>query len=543
MPTRALRVAIAVVEGQFSCCLIRAHEATRYRSRSQWPGRSHARARRAQLVARRFVLGAGPQDPARAGSPARRGGDPGDGLVGRARAFQGPDEITHASYSQQLAETGNAPSYGGSGLPVATEMAAALDWMNLRPTIGVPASRPAQTEVEERVWERDIRPTLSEAQRRDGTGPSPLAQNPPLYYAYEALPYLAFGGDSDLFDRMTAMRLANVVLFVLTVLLTWLLAVEIFGPARRFETTIATAVTALWPMLTFMGGVVNPDTALVTAYTLVALLAVRVVKRGPALGRVVALLAAAAACVLVHGRGAAAALVVLAALVIALVRFRPPLKALLGWAAAGGVFAFTALLVTRVTRPPAAAGGLYGEEAQLRGVFNPRGFLVHTWQFYFDRLAFMSPRLGPDYGYRQVVVERFVVGVFSGLEITYPAWVYDVAQYAIVLLVIGVWTAAVVHREQLRRAWPVLAVLVTLGGGLMLLLHAASYRALLGAPVDPLITGRYLLPLVPLIALALAWFSGVLPRWGRGLFAGGLLTILLLLQLGGLGMTVLRFHA
>lgn len=455
--------------------------------------------------------------------------------------FQGPDEITHTSYAQQIAETGKGPSGNYTGFQVSTEMAQALDWMNLRPTIGLVNARPAQTDLEERVWEREIQPEVPEENRKNGTGPSPLANNPPLYYAYEAVPYVVFGG-ADLFDRVMAMRLANAVLFVLTVLFTWLLASEVFGAGRRFEVTLATAVVALWPMLTFMGGVVNPDTGQVTGYTLTALLAVRLVKRGPALGRVVALCLAAAATLLVHGRGAAAGLVVVAALLIAWIRFRPPWGRALGWVAAGGVLAAIPLAASRITRPEGVAGGLYGDEAQARGAFNIRGLLSQTWQFYFDKLSFMTPRLGPDYGYRQVWVERWIVGVFGGLEITYPTWVYDVVQYAIVLFVIAVWTAAVIHRERVLRAWPVLVVLGVLAGGLLLLLHAASYRSLLGGP-DPLITGRYLLPLTPLVALLLAWFAGVLPRRAKALFAGGLLTTMLLLQFAALGMTVLRFHA
>ena len=456
--------------------------------------------------------------------------------------FQGPDEITHTNYVLQIAETGKGPGGGVTGgYQVSTELGQALDWMNLRPTIGASDARPAQTEVEERVWQDELQPNVRDELRKDGTGPSPLANNPPLYYAYEAVPYLVFGG-ADLFDRIMAMRLANGALFVLTVLLTWLLATEIFGRERRLEVTLATAVVALWPMLTFMAGSVNPDTGTVTGYTLVALLAVRLVKRGPALGRVVALMLACAATLLVHGRGSASALVVLAALLVAWVRFRPSWTKMLGWSAAGAGLALLPLLLSRVMRPEGSGGGLYGSEAEARGAFNLRGLVSQTWQFYFDRLSFMAPRLGPDYGYRQVVVERWVVGVFGGLEITYPTWVYDVAQYAIVLFVIAAWTAAVVHRDRVLRAWPVLVVLGTLAAGLLLLLHAASYRSLLTSP-DPLVTGRYLLPLTPLVAVALAWFAGVLGRRTRPLFAGGVLVALLLLQFAALGMTVVRFHA
>ncbi len=181
--------------------------------------------------------------------------------------FQGPDEITHVNYVQQLAETGETPRYDEGQKSVSTEMAAALEILQLRSIVGIDSARPAFTGVEEDLW-RQTEGQIGKAGRSDGIGPSPLARNPQLYYGVEALPYLAFGG-ADLLDRLIAMRLVNALLFVLTVGLTWLLASELFGRERRFEVVVATGVVALWPMLGFMGGVVNPDTALTTAYTLV----------------------------------------------------------------------------------------------------------------------------------------------------------------------------------------------------------------------------------------------------------------------------------
>ena len=47
----------------------------------------------------------------------------------------------------------------------------------------------------------------------------------------------------------------------------------------ELQVTVATGLVALWPMLGFMGGVVNPDTGLTTAYTLTTWLAVRLLRR------------------------------------------------------------------------------------------------------------------------------------------------------------------------------------------------------------------------------------------------------------------------
>lgn len=454
--------------------------------------------------------------------------------------LQGLDENIHVSYAQQLAETGQGPFFDRGTFTISTELGIALETLNLRGVQGNPGARPARTELEERMW-RERAAGVTEAQRKDGTGPSPLARNPQLYYAYQAVPYLVLQ-DADLFDRLIAMRLANALLFVVTVLLTWLLATELFGRRARLQVTLATAVVALWPMMTFMAGTVNPDTALATAYTGVLLLAVRLLNRGFSFGRVIGLFVAAAACLLVHGRGVPALGIVAVTLVVTFLRHRGPGRRVAAMAGAGALAGLAPILLSKVILTPGSGGGLYGSEVNIpTETFSLKGFASQTWQFYFEKLSFMSPRLGPDFGYRQVVVERFLGGAFGVLEITYPTWVYDLLQVGVVLAVIAVWTAAVVHRDRVRRAWPVLLIVAAMALGLLLLLHLASYRALLSGP-DPLVTGRYLLPLAPLIALALAWFVGVLPRAARGLAAGGLLTTVLLLQLGALGMTVVRFH-
>ncbi len=57
----------------------------------------------------------------------------------------------------------------------------------------------------------------------------------------------------------------------------------------------------------------------------------------------------------------------------------------------------------------------------------------------------------------------------------------------------------------MRARWAELAVLAAIAGSMIGLLHLASYRSLVGSG-DPLITGRYLLPLVDRLR-AHAWRS------------------------------------
>jgi hypothetical protein len=66
---------------------------------------------------------------------------------------------------------------------------------------------------------------------------------------------------------------------------------------------------------------------------------------------------------------------------------------------------------------------------------------------------------------------------------------------------------------------------------------------LLKDPNDPIFTGRYLLPLISLFALAVAWVVGSLPRVASHVVGGALLGVGVLMSLAGLGLSAARFYA
>jgi hypothetical protein len=73
-------------------------------------------------------------------------------------------------------------------------------------------------------------------------------------------------------------------------------------------------------------------------------------------------------------------------------------------------------------------------------------------------------------------------------------------------------------------------------------LHAAAFRSLLQSP-DPVITGRYLLPLLPLYGVAMALAVAWLPRrWGP-IAAGALVGGVVFLQVAAMGVLFARFYA
>ncbi len=456
-------------------------------------------------------------------------------------AFQGPDEAGHFAYVQHLAESGSLPSSSAGNAPNSTAEHELLIALGLQPLIGDLSARPAWSRADLERWER-IERSLPPGASANGEGPNPLAKNPPLYYAVMSVPYRVFAW-LPLLRRIFVLRLFNALCYLATVLLTWLLAGEVFG-AVRWKQTLAAGVVALQPQLSYMSAVINADNLLIALTSGFLLAAVRLVRRGPSIGRVLAASLLAAAAVLTHGRGLVTLPVLAVALVICAIRFRPPLREVLtrGAIALGTV---CAAFVAYLALGRAAGGGsLYGGQvSELNGAsFNLRQFFSSIYQFYFPKLPSLEPRIGPAYGYRQVFINTFY-GTFGSLEVNFRARIYDLLQVFSAIGLAALYTAIVVCWRTLLRAWPTVLVLLTLLVTNVVFLHYVSYRALLGnSGTDPLIVGRYLLPMISLFGLAIAFTLSKLRRAGP--FLGAVvLTAGVLLCVGGIGMTLERFYA
>ncbi|HEU4656832.1 MAG TPA: hypothetical protein VFR97_04885 [Capillimicrobium sp.] len=457
--------------------------------------------------------------------------------------LQGPDEHNHVGYVQHLAETGNGPTFGATGETGDTwssEQKELQRWEGLFGLIGLADARPGWNPAEEQRF-ADYEDHLPAGARSDGSGPNPVAQNPPLYYAYETIPYWATRW-ADLPARLLAMRLANLPLYLLLVTAAWLAAGEVFRRRRRMAQTIAAGSVALLPQLGFMSGVVNPDFLLATIWALftwVALVAIRV---GPRPLPLLGLGGLAAASALTHGRGLAIVGPLAVALAIAFWRHRPWDRRVLAWLGGLGAL-FAAGLVVAFAYSGAHGGGssLGGEVGSTTGAGSLKGFVSYLWQFYFPGLRTMSPQ-GPDYGYRQVFVEG-LGGTFGSLEIQYPLWVYDVLQLAAALGIAALLACVVRRWEAVKARWPQVVAVLSIPACMLALLHLASYRDLQGPPYDPLITGRYLLPLLTTMGLAIGFVCSSLPRRWGALLGTLVLTTFGVLSLCGLGLTVVRFYA
>jgi len=446
--------------------------------------------------------------------------------------LQGPDEISHFDYTQRLVEQRTIPwSIGADpthpGQPDSTEVQAAAETAEIVPQWGNPSARPPGTAIDERLWAQRER-QLPGSDRSDG-GFTSAMNNPPLYYLYEAIPYLVTY-PASIFTREFAMRLFNIPALLAVVLFTWLIAGELFR-RRRWLAVVATGAVALQPQLVHLAAVVNPDIFLAAIWSAALYVMLLVVRHGATRGRLLALCALAVASALTHGRGVA--LVVPVVLVLGR-------ELWIRRAAAG-----------RAVWPLGAAGvaaiplgfyvlARYATLSQLGGG-RAREFASYLWQFYLPRLSSMTPAPRADWRVGDVYIDRFYSG-FAGLEVNFSASMNHVlshlAQGAAILAVVGI----VVAWRDVRRALWVPIVLGVSAAAYLLFLHAAAFRNLL-QNTDPIITGRYLLPLVVLYGLGVALAVSWLPRRVSAYAAGVVLSALVLLQLGAMGILLERFYA
>lgn len=457
-------------------------------------------------------------------------------------AFQGPDESGHFAYIQHLAETGHIPSVNSGTASNSTEAQDALIWLNLEPLVGNLSARPAWSSADLSLWHR-IEHAMPAGSQSNGNGPNPLAKNPPLYYAAMSIPYRILDW-LPLLKRLFLLRLFNALCFLATVALMWMIAGEVFGLVR-WKQALATGVVALEPQLAFMSAVINADNLLIAMTTGFLYACLRLVKRGPSMGRVLCASLLAAGAVLTHGRGLVTLPVLLVALVVSWLVHRPALRDTLtrGGAAVGTVLvAFVAyILLGRASGSSALYGG---QVAELNGAgFNLRQFLSSIYQFYLPKPASLQPRIGPAYGYRQVFIETFY-GTFGSLDVTFKPRTFDALQILSGLGLLGLYTACLMAWRRLLTAWPALLVMLALLLTTMFFLHWVSYHALLGdGGSDPLIVGRYLLPMVGLFGLAITFTVGSLPSRLGPLVASAILALGVLLSLTGLGIAMSDFYA
>lgn len=444
--------------------------------------------------------------------------------------FQVPDEPAHFAYAQSIAERQQRPAAGPFHLSREEQVA-------IRAARGVsilqrPELKPPWTERAQRSWHARAG-ALGGDRAREVLGLGPQRANPPLYYAYEAVPYeLASGG--DFFDRLYAMRLFSGALMLVTVAAAWLLIGEL--TAAPLPRLAGAACVGLQPMATFVSGGVNPDAALFALFALALWLGVRTLVRGVTWRRAAALAAVTLGAVLVKPAGLALVPAVGFALVVPAWRGHGP-----AWtgsrrlAMVGAACALVALALA--LGGSSVRAGV--DRALPSGLGDVRGFFSYLWQFYLPRLPFQKAfaGLGDMAAYETWVTKAWAA--FGWLEVRFPDGVYALFAAASAATFGG--AALALRRRAMRVPRAVLAFFLLAVLAVLLGLHWADYRSLARAE-GQIAQGRYLLPLLPIVGVAVAAALSAVPAPRRAAAAALTIGAMAALQILSLAIVAGRFY-
>jgi 4-amino-4-deoxy-L-arabinose transferase-like glycosyltransferase len=424
-------------------------------------------------------------------------------------AFQVPDEPDHFAYVKQLAERGQLPTSDSEQL--SPEELAVLEGLHSFAVRQQPQDRTISSSAEE----AQLQKALASASKlpRSGSPDAGVATNqPPLYYAVEAIPYRLAG--PTLLDRLQLMRLFSALFAALTGFFAYLFVREAL-PGAPWAWSVGGLAVAFTPLLGFMSGSVNPDAMLFAVCAAVFYLLARAFRRGLDMRLAVAL-------------GAATAVGFLTKLNF--VGLSP------------GIFLGMLLLTrrgTRVSRRRAyqllaiAAGvalspiAIYALRNALSGhpllgivsttLRGANGSLLarldYVWQLYLPRLPGTADYFPGLFTTRQLWFDGSV-GLYGWLDTPFPGWVYDVALIPAATIALLCGRALFASRFTLRRRAGELCVYAVMSIGLLMLVGADSFNAFPETDAE-YAQARYLLPLLALFAAVLALAArGAGRRWG-----------------------------
>lgn len=461
--------------------------------------------------------------------------------------FQVPDEISHFAYAQYLAETGKPPPQRPNTLQYSPQEYTALDGLYFFDTIGRPQMRGIFTGAEDRA----LRTAL--AQHPSPLGPgggTSITNQPPLYYALEAIPYL-LSPSSDILWRLELMRLLSALMAACTVLLVFLFLRELL-PRAPWAWSVGALVLAFQPTFCFIAAGVQGDNLLFLAATATFLGLLRAWRHGLTLRRGAIIGVAVMAGVL--GKLTFIALlpgVALALLLLGMREVRTRRRPADGTGAAAGgaprppslaralaplalaaaivvipVGAYALLNVHAWHRGGLTAGGL--AVASVNSAPSGQGITLHdtldyTWEDFLPRLWFMHHNYFPNYPLWNTWLDGSI-GHFGWLDYTFPAWVYEWAKYIFWALGALALVGAVRLRRALRPCAPLLACFAVMALGLLGAIGYAGirYRFANGEIFEQ---ARYLFPLVAFYGLFVVLAANAPPRRWAPLL-GALLVVL-----------------
>jgi 4-amino-4-deoxy-L-arabinose transferase-like glycosyltransferase len=441
--------------------------------------------------------------------------------------FQVPDEIAHFAYAQYLAETGKAPPQG-PGDQYSAEEQQTLEALDFFTVVGRAGQRGILTKAENHTLQAML-----------ATHPSPIGQGgvtsitnqPPLYYALEAIPYW-LSPSHEILARLALMRLLSALMAACTVLAIFLFLRELL-PGSPWAWTVGALVVAFQPMFDFIASGVQGDNLLFLASATTFLAIARAYRRGLTRRRAAVIGIATVAGVL--GKLTFIALVPGIALALLLLGWRAwprrRARALLdvGVAAAIVVIPVTAYALLNALvwhRGGPTAGGFNGAATTAL----PAGQTVtlhetidYIWQLYLPRLPFMNHK---EFSYFPLTAVWLngSIGRFGWLDYSFPEWVYTFARWVFVVLALLAASTLVRMRSRIAPLLGLLGCYAVMAVGLMSAIGYAGirFRAVNNLPFEQ---ARYLFPLLALYALFVVLAArGVGRRWAPVL--GGALVVL-----------------
>jgi 4-amino-4-deoxy-L-arabinose transferase-like glycosyltransferase len=392
--------------------------------------------------------------------------------------FQVPDEVAHFGYAQYLAETGKPPPQAVAP-PYSPEEQTTLEALSFFTTIGRPSLHGVLTNQEDRFLRQVI------AANSNPLGPggiTSVTNQPPLYYALEAVPYW-LSPSSNILTRLFLMRLLSALMAAFTVLGVFMFLRELF-PRTNWGWPVGALIVAFQPTFDFIAAGVHADNLLFLASTWLLFLLLRTYRRGLTLRRGVAIGAATAVGLLSKltfialTPGIALAVLLLVWLAWRDDRRTAILAGLATVLAAGVPFGIYALLnETAWNRGGPTAGGIAAATANVIVGGHPVGLnesLDYIWQIYLPRLGFMHHRYFARYPGWELWLNG-AIGHFGWLDYTFPRWVYDLGRWVFY----GLSGLAFVSLYRLRRrARPLLPIFICFGVMALGLLGAIGYTGI-----------------------------------------------------------------
>jgi 4-amino-4-deoxy-L-arabinose transferase-like glycosyltransferase len=432
--------------------------------------------------------------------------------------FQVPDENAHYAYVQQLAERGTVPRpvrVEGMLSPAEDSILGVIGFYEI---VGEEHNPAPFSQVQQRAIEAVANRRLST--RGDGNALS-ATNNPPLYYALEAIPYkLASSG--GVLDRLALMRLLSALMGAATVLVVFLFLRELL-PGTPWAWTAGALVAAFQPLFGFMSGGLNSDNLLYLCSAGLLWALVRMFRRGltAASGALIGAFLGLGLVSKLTLLGFVPAVVLALALGLRRAWSRHRASALSGAAWAVGLTAIPVVAYLAVNRLVWKRGAIPGGVGSVSPGVSGRAYdfreeLSHIWQLFLPPVGMKRQFL--HFPLWHTWFKGFI-GTLGWLDYGFPAWFYGLALAISALVCLLAACELARKRRALGARVGELSVYVLVVLGLCVEIGVESYRYLIvnNARFEQ---ARYMLPLLGLYAAIAALavrFGG--RRWGPALGA------------------------